>query len=281
MEIRKLYGFMVGVGKNVPDTPEPQGSEILHNSKLFNLLNDVLQQSQNECDVPIRFLPEDGKQQNEVRAALTDLVKNETLKSCIPIAKRLVSFTDHKTKEGLLFFVVAKHGNKKVILITRFPVEVGIIVNQSSDKIHFVVNEEVFLKNSKRYKSVLYEGASIDNDFWDGFAVDRQLNESSGNMKEISDYWIKDFLKSELKLNSKRGSKILAKAVRSSLEITDDEQIKKELIGISTLVDNLDKRKVSIESFFKLVNVSDATKIEVLKQLDFPNDSVKDITFVI
>lgn len=48
---------------------------------------------------------------------------------------------------------------------------------------------------------------------------------------------------------------------------------------ILTLVDNLDKRKVSIESFFKLVNVSDATKIEVLKQLDFPNDSVKDITF--
>jgi hypothetical protein len=73
-------------------------------------------------------------------------------------------------------------------------------VSKSKDNIDF---SELFgqdiIKNTKLYNL-------LENIFKEA--------EKDGKIKEISEYWIKDFLKSELKMNSKRGSRIVAKALR-------------------------------------------------------------------
>jgi len=271
MKINKIYGFIAPVGKgvdNIDDIPL-QGSEILPSNKLFVKLTELFKNSEKECDIQIRFVPKTGKQDNDVRDLIVKICKKFTLENCEPLVKSLTRLTDKKIKEGLLFFIYAKEHTDMKLLIARFPSEEGITVKHDNGKYVFEVIDDVFLKNSRKYKAVYYQSklVKLDN-FWTGYAVDKQINDS--NVKEVSDYWVKDFLQSELKLNSNRGSIMLAKAVRKTITETIDNEVKEELIGVTPLVKNINTKALTIRSFFDKMNLSLKTKNEVLTRIDNP-----------
>jgi hypothetical protein len=269
MKINKIFGFIVPIGKELEniDDSDIHGSEIAASNKLFKTLTELFNNSKNDCDIQIRFVAQKGKQDNEVRDCIMKLCNNFTMESCKPLVKSLIYLTDKKIKEGLLFFIYAEDKSDKKLLIARFPSEEGITVQISDGKYVFEVIDDVFLKNSRKYKAVYYQ--SILDDYWSGYAVDKQINDNT--LKEISDYWVKDFLQSELKLNSKRGSQMLAKAVRKTITETTDNNVKEELIGVTPLLKNINARVVSFKSFFDKMNLSEKSKKEVLSKIDTPN----------
>ena len=268
MMINKIYGFIAPVGKEVADIEnlEIKGSEILPSNKLFAKLELLFNNANKECDILIRFVAKTGKQDNEVRDHIIKICNKFTFGNCQPLVKSLARFTDNKIKEGLLFFIYAKEQTKTKLLIARFPSEEGITVKDNKGKCVFEVINDVYLKNSRKYKAVYYQ--STQDDFWTGYAVDKQINDSG--VKEISDYWVKSFLQSELKLNSNRGSELLAKAVRQTITDTTDDEVKGELIGVTSLVKNINTQALTFKSFFDKMNVSPKTKTEVLARIDPP-----------
>jgi hypothetical protein len=269
MKINKIFGFFVPIGKeleNINDS-DIHGSEIVFSNKLFKKLTVLFNNSEKDCDIQIRFIPQRGKQYNEAREFIVKLCNKFTMENCNPLVKSLMYLTDKKIKEGLLFFIYAEDKSDKKLLIARFPSEEGITVKINDGKYVFEVVDDVFLKNSKKYKAVYYQ-SKLD-DYWSGYAVDKQINDNT--LKEISDYWIKDFLQSELKLNSKRGSLILAKAVRKTITETTDDNVKEELIGVTPLLKNINTRVVSFKGFFDKMNLSEKAKKEVLSKIDNPN----------
>jgi len=275
MKITKVFGFVVPVGKeleNIDDT-DIHGSEILPSNKLFAKLTELFDNSKKDCDILIRFITKTGKQENEVRDLVVNLCNNFILENCKPLVKSLIYLTDKKIKEGLLFFIYANDQTEQKLLIARFPSEEGITVKQDKGKYIFEVINDVYLKNSRKYKAVYYQ-SSLDN-YWSGYAIDRQINDN--NAKEISNYWVKDFLQSELKLNSKRGSEILAKAIRQTITETKDEHVKEELISATPLVKNINAKAVSFKNFFDKMNLSEQTKDEVLAKIG--NSNLYGITF--
>jgi hypothetical protein len=266
MKINKIFGFVVPVGKDIDNINDEKihGSEILPPNKLFTKLTDLFNNSKKDCDIKIRFIANMGKQKNEVREQIINLCNKFVLENCKPLVKSLMYLTDKKIKEGLLFFVCANDKTDTKLLMARFPSEEGITVKNDNGKYIFEVIDDVFLKNSRKYKAVYYQ--STLDDFWSGYAVDKQINDN--NVKEISNYWVKDFLQSELKLNSLRGSEILAKAVRKTITETRDEQVKEELISVTPLVKNINSQALSFRSFFDKMNLSEKTKKEVLSKID-------------
>lgn len=276
MEVQKIFGFIAPVGKeqdNIPDTMLP-GSEVEKSNRLFEMLSDLFSKSKKECDVQIRFIAQTQNQDNDVRDQIVKIGGDFTIANCRGLVKSLSYLTDKKIKEGLVFFVLGSENHVAKILIARFPSEVGITTKLGSGGFSFEVIEDVFLKNSRKYKAVYY--LSTD-DYWIGYAVDKQINEGFGKIKEISDYWIKDFLKSELKLNSKRGSSLLAKAVRRTISETEKENVKRELVSATPAIKNINPRALTMESFFTQLNLSEETRNEVLSKID--NTNLYHITF--
>jgi hypothetical protein len=275
MEIQKIFGFLVPIGKgtDVIDDSEIQGSEILSSNKLFFKLTDLFNNSKKDCDISIRFITKTGEQKNEVRDLIVNLCNKFSLENCLPLVKSLMRLTDNKIKEGLLFFIYANDDINKKILIARYPSEEAIKFKQEKGNYIFEIIEDVFMKNSRKYKAVYYEKQLAD--FWSGYAVDKQINDD--NMKEISDYWIKEFLQSELFLNSLRGSEILAKAVRQTITETKNDKVREELISATSLVNNVNTKPLTFKSFFDKMNLSKQSKDAVLSKI--PNSEMCDSSF--
>ena len=128
------------------------------------------------------------------------------------------------------------------------------------------------MKNAHAYKSVVYQGGSHHQDFWDGAAIDRQIN--VGN---LADYWIRHFLRSDFKITAKTGTKQLALAVREATAILANEKEKAQLVSAAQLVTNLSGQATSVEDFAKRYGLSKPVREALIKSL--PNEQIAKATF--
>lgn len=254
MKIKKIYSYLSYPSKHEEEQPEIGGAAIPHSGRLYDMLKEIFDKSDKECNIPICFIPEDdGTQNNDCRNEVIDLIKLPGIAAGRKIAERLQSVTTGKSGMGLLFFIVAKDGKKHKIMISRFPADQGVMAEQNSKSLKVQFIEQVFLKNANAYKSAIYTGASFDADFWNGHAVDRQMNHG---IKEVADYWIKDFLVSDFKMTSKAGTKRLAVALREAISKADDLAIKHELTSAAILAKNLAGKSTSISLFSNQYHLS-------------------------
>lgn len=88
------------------------------------------------------------------------------------------------------------------------------------------------MKSAKAYKAVMYEGTSLENGFWAGKAVDRQIR-SAG--VRTPNYWISDFLGSDFRTTAQQGTRRLAVALSEAVWKSQDLAVKRELVAASTL----------------------------------------------
>ncbi len=108
------------------------------------------------------------------------------------------------------------------------------------------------MKNAKAYKSAIYISDSFAGGFWNGKAVDHQI---SGD-PELSDYWIREFLQSELLTTGPAGTKRLAVALRSATRIAEDLQVRRELISAAGLLRGRDGQPISARQVVEQLGLS-------------------------
>ena len=118
------------------------------------------------------------------------------------------------------------------LVISRFPASQGITATESSRALTVEFLEQVFMKNAKTYKSALFQMIHVDAGFQEGRAIDRQ----SIGTDELSQYWIKDFLKSQMRTTGPAGTHRLAEAVRGAVKDVADPELKQELVATATLL---------------------------------------------
>ncbi len=277
MEITNLYSFIAQIGKGDPNLKIDmrQGTTITPDTSVFHLMEQILAKSGKDCDVPVAFTPENGRQENAVRTMITALMRNPGLTQCLPLVRRLASYTTNVSGIGLAFFVIGKDDSNKVLLISRFPAEHGITTEPSTRRLSVEYVENVFMRNSYRYKAVLYRGSALNTDFWDGFAVDKQIAQTG---KELSDYWVRDFLESELKLTPERGSEMLAKLIKDTIAASQDAGIIQQLLSCVTLATNLNGKSLSVKAFCTRFNLGEAVRTELISRL--PNQTMADKQFI-
>ena len=275
-EILKIYSYLVTHGKGDSSPVAIAGTDIPLHGPMFLMLNGIFDGNGRDTKIPICFkMSEEGEQNNPVRDDLIAFLKKPSIEAGTVLAKKLQDVTTARSGLGLLFLTVGKNerGEQRVLL-SRFPADQGIIAETTDGKLEVSFVEKVFMKNAHAYKSVCYEGPSHDHDFWDGAAVDRQINTGT-----LADYWIREFLQSEFKITAKEGTRQLAVALKETAKKATDEKIKTEVIAATQLAKNLGGQSVSVNSFTEKFSLSKAAQEAVVKNLPHPDLATTTFTF--
>ena len=75
MKIEKILSFLTYPGKNKANQIVVSGTLIpINDGKLCKMLYDIFIKSELECNIPIAFTSDDGKQSNVARAELLEIL---------------------------------------------------------------------------------------------------------------------------------------------------------------------------------------------------------------
>lgn len=266
MRLETIHTYLVPAEKNVADRSEITGEEYTPRSgKLFNLLESTFNKSPSECKIEIIFrMNDEGQQQNDCRDLILKYLAHRSLTNGIKLAERLQSVSTNRSGLGLLCLLYGSSGATKRLVISRFPADSGIVARTGNGKLEITYIEEIFMKSAKAYKSVIYEGTSLKSHFWEGKAVDKQINNPE---TQISEYWVSDFLLSDFQTTSARGTQRLADAIKYVIRKSTDVDLKHEITSAVRLAKSLNGRMVNASSFLERLNVSDEAKEAVLREM--------------
>ena len=244
MPIQNIHTFIVYPKKGSDDQSSVNGAEIELSGKMFDLLQEIYQRSEQECDVEITFMhAEDGRQQNDCRDLICSYLKSPSLSSGRPLAERLQRHTDARSGMGLLFLICGHEGRRHKLVLSRFPTDNAIYVEENKRNLSVEFLERVFMKNRSSYKSVLYIDGSLSSGLWSGRAIDKQLNNPAG---DVSHYWIRDFLHSQLTVTAAAGTRRLAAALKAAMN-SSNLSIKQEIAAAAKLAPGLNGQYLSID----------------------------------
>jgi hypothetical protein len=170
---------------------------------------------------------------------------------------------------GLLFLIAGTEASTQRIVLSRFPTDSAIYVDETSKKFRVELLERVFMKNKTSYKAVVYQDNSLRGGFWTGRAIDKQIN---GRGEQLSDYWITDFLLSEFATTPAHGSRMLGRALKDAVKNAALD-VKDELIAAGKLANGLAGKATSISEFADQFNLSDAAKTALISELKNPRSA--------
>ena len=171
------------------------------------------------------------------------------------IVERLEAVTTHRSGLGLLFLIVGSEGKDYKVVISRFAAHSAVSAEEDQQNLSVEFLERVFMRSVHAYKAVLYRNPSLITGFWLGRAVDKQINN-----QESSNYWIAEFLDSDLRTTTAAGTRRLAVALRDAAKRTADVGVKSEIAAAVTLATGLRGQRLSISDFTKHLRLSDAAK---------------------
>jgi hypothetical protein len=254
MKIEKIHSFLVNPEKGIEEQSLIRGTEVTNEGNLHKMLSEIFFDAPSECKYEIAFQhSEDGNQQNDCKDLFVEYTNTGDYNDGLKIAEHLQKQTTKRSGLGLLFLILGSDGIKKRFVISRFPADNGILAEESKSTLNVTFVERIFMKNAKAYKSAVYEGRTPNMDFWKGRAIDKQINSDL----TISDYWIKDFLKSDFATTGERGTKRLASALRDTINNPNASiAIKEELTAALKLAKGLNGQIVSASSFLTRLGVS-------------------------
>jgi hypothetical protein len=263
-----IHAFLVHPEKGKEDRSQPHGTDVPLSGQIFNLMDAIYAKSESDSDIDINFrCNPDGKQQNDCRDLLCAYLSAPSLTTGQTIAERLGKTTDLRSALGLLFLMVGKEGKDQKVKISRFPTDSAIHVEEMPRALTVQFLERVFVKNKHSYKAVLYRDASLRAGFWNGRAIDKQINSSTSS---TSEYWIADFLLSEFTVTSAQGTNRFAKALRVAVQSDIPVEVKEEISAAARLSSGLGGQKMSINQIAARFNLSQPAQAAIVKGLKKP-----------
>jgi hypothetical protein len=255
MAIERVHSFLVHPAKNETEQPEIGGTDIPRRGSLFTMLTGVFERAPEECNIDIVFrAAPGGEQQNDCRDLLVAYALHPTIVKGRLIASSLQAVSTHRSGLGLLFLMKGQVDGEQRLVISRFPADQGVIAEEKKARLSVEFVERVFMKSARAYKSAIYSSDALEGGFWDGRAVDLQITGS----RELSDYWIREFLLSELRTTGPAGTKRLAVALRDAIRSENDLGVKHELISAANLMRGQAGRRQSVRQLVRQLGLSEA-----------------------
>jgi hypothetical protein len=265
LPIEHIHTYLVYPNKAVDDAAGVVGSEVPHVGEMFALLKGVYEKAEQECTIGIAFTKgDDGAQVNECRTMLLDYVREPSVEAGRGLAERLSRVTTKRSGMGLMFLLTGKEGLKHKVVLSRFRANNGVLVSEAADMLTVEFIDRVFMKNAHSYKAVVYQHQSLLAGFWDGMAVDKQINSQD---LESSDYWVKDFLGSTFLTSPASGTRRLALALKEASKHSTDLATKKQITAAVTLAGGLDGQPFNANTFCDRFGFNDTARAAVVKAM--------------
>jgi hypothetical protein len=276
LPLQHIHAYLVHPKKGTADKSQLPGTDVPLSGQVFDLMGTIYSKSESDCDIDITFRSSDGKQQNDCRDVLLTYLAAPSLTTGHLIAERLGEMTDMRSALGLLFLIVGKEGKDHKVVISRFPTDSAIYVEEKQLALTVQFLERVFMKNKQSYKAVPYRDASLKAGFWSGRAIDKQINTPTS---PTSDYWVADFLLSEFSVTSAQGTKRFARALRVALQTDIPVEVKADITAAARLSSGLGGQRTSINQIAIRFNLSQAAHVAIVHALKKPGLADETFTF--
>ncbi len=258
MPIERVHSYLVHPSKHDEEQPAVSGAQIPRHGSLYAMLMSVFNRAHEECDIEIVFRPrDDGVQQNDCRDLVVAYAQEPSVSNGRLLANRLQAVSTHRSGLGLLFLIKGSDEGAHQLVIARFPADQGVIAQENAQQLSVEYIERVFMKSAKAYKSALYSSDSLERGFWDGRAVDRQIS----GPRELSDYWIREFLASELRTTGPAGTRRFAIALRNAIRSVGDLGVRQELLSAAGLVRHQHGRRRSARQLVEQFGLSEQATV--------------------
>lgn len=274
MPLQHIHSYLVHPGKKAGHVSKVGGTTVPLSGKMFDLLNDIYEKSDLQCDIATSFNHDpNGSQKNECRDLILHYLETPNLPRGRKIAERLEKVTTGRSGLGLLFVLAGKEGSETKVVISRFPTDIAILAEETDQELNVQFLERVFMKSATSYKAAVYRDSSLKAGFWKGRAVDRQIND---RVVQTAAYWINDFLASDLEVTAAAGTRTFAIALRNAARTTSDVAVKSEIAAAVTLAKQLKGRRASILGFEEMMNLSPEARDAINQHADeFLNDQFR------
>lgn len=263
--IKNIHAVLVRPMKGKELLSSPTCSAVQLTGRLYELLSEVFEKAESECDLDIAFNPaEDGSQTNACREMIIQYIEDPSDARGQLLASRLEKNTTGQSGLGLLFIINGQTESRDFqskIVITRFPADQAILAEDTGGTLSVQYLEKVFLRNAQSYKAVLYKGLGKNSSVWQGLAVDKQIND---DLTRSSRYWISGFLMSDFLTTSASGTRRFATVLQTVGKQTNSVDVQQEIIAASKLAPSLDGQNLNSGQLLDKMNLSEKAK-EVLK----------------
>lgn len=277
MPIEHMHTYLVYPNKGRQEPLQIGGTTVPAEGRLFDMLAEVYEKSPTECAIDISFnQAADGGQQNVCRGLLLDYIRGPSIDTGRVIAEHLSSFTTNRSGLGLMFLLLGNEGQRRRVIVSRFPANHGILAEQEQNTLNVEFLERVFLKSANAYKAVIYEDDSLDAGFWTGKAVDKQINSKE---TEISSYWIKEFLDSDFRTTGALGTKRLALAMKEASRVATDFDVKQEIVAAVTLARGFNGQNLTASQFIAQLGLSPEARDRIVSQFQRRELADENFTF--
>lgn len=188
-------------------------------------------------------------QENEIRDMIQTIAEDsydDRNQACRTLALRLAEVTPKISKSGLLVILSGSRNDFNRVLIWKFPREDTIQADTGGENILLQEVQNAFSLESTYLKVAAFEDSEHDNNFWEGKIEDKQAKSS---IKEAAKFWIEDFLDSLPEMTDDRGSRLLAKYIRKSIDSTEDQDIKQSLIDATKILLHRQDARITFRDF--------------------------------
>jgi hypothetical protein len=268
MQLRTIHCFLAHPAKHMTEQPPISGTLVEKQGRMYLMLKNIYDNAESDCRIEISFNHNsDGQQHNDCRDLLLAYIRSLTVEDGRKIALRLQSVTNEISGLGLLFLMSGKDKTHAKLVLSRFPADQGILAEENKSKLSVKFLEKVFMKSATAHKAAVYQGRPGVGDFWEGRAVDKQINNIGD---QIANYWIHEFLLSDLSTTPAAGSRRLAIALRTAIHDLVDTSAKSEIAAAVTLIGSIAGQTISIESFCNHFGFSPQAHGAVLKAVKQP-----------
>ena len=263
MQIEKLFAALVPPLKG-RDTGEVLCTELPLAGDLFETVRRVFSKAPKECDVPVVFQTND--KQHAVRDLLLEFCRTADIETTRRLFSKLAAVTSRVPGVSLCFAVHAMSSdNDEAVFLSRFPAAEAIRTTIKSDDFEVQMVKDIFMRSSRAYKAAYFVDSSITAGFWEGAVVDKQINDTK---REVSEYWIYDFLEAELHITSASGTAMFANALRSAIESTEDMHEKQQMFSVATLLANRGGQHLSMKQVCEDIGLATNTRELIKNQLE-------------
>lgn len=268
MSISCIDSFLVRPSVGKADHAQSPGTRVEHAGKLFSMLEDLFDRAGADCKIDIAFRPAaDGSQNNACQVALVKHLHKPTPTTARDIAQRLALVTGNRSGLGLLFIVCGKFSHGHRLVLARFPADQGVLAEERSGTLSVEFIEKVFMKSSHAYKSATYTCPNLAAGFARGRAVDKQIN----GPRELSLYWINEFLESDLATTGAAGTRRLGNALRLAVRDAPSDALRGKLISAAQLIPAHAGKKTTASHLLKTIGVPDEGIAAVQRAMSRPD----------
>lgn len=261
MPLTHAHSYLVHPAKGDDPQPPISGTTVPATGALHRMLTELFDRAPDECTIQIVFSPdENGDQNNPCRDNIEAYARRPRVDLGRTVAQRLQAITTHRSGLGLLFLLRGSHGSaRESLVISRFPADEGVVAQEDAGNLSVEFIERVFMKNSKAYKSVHFRAANLQAGFMEGTAVDKQLS----GPRDLSDYWITDFLLAELRTTGPAGTRRLAAALMNAVKSATSSELKQELVSAARLMRGQGGATRSARAIIRRLGLSDEASVAI------------------